>query len=105
MSQSRLSADHGLRALDERALESITYIRATMERAGSFTAVPGWGGAIMGLSAVLAGWIAARSHEPGVWLRVWLIEAVLALGIGCAGIAWKARRLETPIIRGPAFRF
>jgi hypothetical protein len=91
--------------LDEKALESITYIRATMERAGSFRAAPGGGAALLGLSPAAAGFLAGRASEPGAWLRVWLIEAVLAFGIGCAGIAWKARRIETPIIRGPAFRF
>jgi len=31
-------------SINERAVENLKYIRETMERAGSFTAVPGRGG-------------------------------------------------------------
>ncbi|MDX6646135.1 MAG: hypothetical protein QOK40_1862, partial [Miltoncostaeaceae bacterium] len=35
-------------------LESIGVIRRTMERAASFSAIPGWGTAIMGVTALAA---------------------------------------------------
>ncbi|MBE0659400.1 MAG: hypothetical protein IH602_17030, partial [Bryobacteraceae bacterium] len=44
--------------IHEHALGQIDYIRSTMERAGSFTAVPGAGGILMGLTAVGAAWLA-----------------------------------------------
>ena len=91
--------------LEEKALESIRYIRGTMERAGSFTAVPGWGGVAMGFVALVGGWIASRAPNPHAWMRVWLTSAAVAFIFGCFGIAWKSLRIETPLIRGPALRF
>ena len=91
--------------LEETALESIRYIRGTMERAGSFTAVPGWGGVAMGVVALVGGWIASRAANPHAWMRVWLASAAVAFIFGCLGIAWKSLRIETPLIRGPALRF
>ena len=91
--------------LEETALKSIRYIRGTMERAGSFTAVPGWGGVAMGVVALVGGWIASRAPDPHAWMRVWLASAAVAFIFGCLGIAWKSLKIETPLIRGPALRF
>jgi hypothetical protein len=48
-------------ALHAHAMDNLRFIRETMERAGSFTAVPGMGGMLMGVSAlarVNPGWMA-----------------------------------------------
>ena len=47
-------------SLHTHAMDNLKFIRDTMERAGSFTAVPGWGGVAMGVSALLATLIASR---------------------------------------------
>ncbi len=91
--------------LEAGADERIRYIRDTMERAGTFTAVPGWGGAVMGVSALVTALVAARAPSPEAWCRAWIVDGVVAFGIGCAAIAWKARRARSPVVRGPAIRF
>ena len=68
------------------------FIRDTMERASSFTAVPGWGGVVIGLTALFAGTL-AYGRPLEIQFSVWLGEAVLALCIGIWAVFAKARRL------------
>lgn len=83
--------------LHRRALEDLTFIRDTMERAGTVTSVPGWGGVAMGASALIASWIASRQASGAEWLAVWLAEAVLALGLGGAAMVRKADATGTSL--------
>lgn len=92
-------------ALSDRAIENLSFIRSTMERATEFTAVPGWGGMAMGLSAVAAAFLAARQPDRSAWLAVWLTEGALGAVLGIAGIVWKARRTGLPLTSRPARRF
>ncbi|WP_458866173.1 hypothetical protein, partial [Enterococcus faecium] len=69
-------------SMHEHAISNLRYIRETMERAASFTAVPGWGGVLMGLTAMGAAAIASRQHSARAWLAVWLLEGILAITIG-----------------------
>ncbi len=95
--------------IDQHAAESLRFIRRTMEQAGSFTAVPGWGGVFMGLSALAAAALAARAETPQTWLVTWLIGAGVALAIGVASILTKARASARPeasgLLSGPARKF
>ena len=86
-------------ALGDRAMDNLRFIRQTIERGAAFTAVPGWGGVAMGVSALAAGALAATQAE-GRWVAVWLMEAVLAAAIGFLAIRRKAIRSEVPLLSG-----
>lgn len=92
-------------SIDEHARDNLRFIRETMERAVSFTAVPGWGGMAMGITALGAAAIAARQTSQYSWLLTWIAEAFVAIGIACWTTYSKARRANTPLITGPARRF
>jgi hypothetical protein len=92
-------------AIDAHAADNLRYIRETMERAASFTAVPGWGGVAIGFTAVAAAWLATRQGTPQGWLAVWLSEAVLAIAIASGTMARKARQAKMPLLSGPARKF
>ena len=67
--------------IDARAADHLRYIRETMESAAEFTAVPGWGGVAMGVTALVAAFVASRQATPLAWLSVWLAEAFVAVAI------------------------
>lgn len=92
-------------ALHDRAIDNLRFIRNTMEQAGSFTAVPGWGTVAVGLTALPVAWLAALQPTPLLWLLVWLGEAVIALSISGVTMVRKARAINSPLLSGPARRF
>lgn len=77
-------------SLHDRAMENLRFIRETMERAGSFTAVSGGGQVAVGVTALAAAGVAALQTTPERWLAVWAIEAIVALAIGGFTVARKA---------------
>src|SRR5262249_13530041 len=91
--------------LHEHAMDNLRYIRQTLERAGSFTAVPGKGGVLMGLVALAAARAAARQQSAAGWITIWISAAVVALSIGIAGAALKSRRFQMPLFSGPGRKF
>ena len=88
-------------ALHARAIDNLRFIRETMERAGAFTAVPGWGAVAVGLTALVAALVAARQDSAVAWLATWLVEGLLALAIAGGTMARKARRAGLPLSSGP----
>lgn len=92
-------------ALQEHALDELRFIRQTMERAGVFTAVPGWGQVIVGATACAAAFFASRETTPELWLTVWSVEALVALAIGLAAMAHKARMARMPVFTSSSRRF
>ncbi len=93
------------RPLRDRAVDDLRFIRQTMERAGSFTAVPGWGQVAVGGTALAAAFLAAAQPTPELWLATWLGEAVVALAIGGWAMVRKAYAVHDPILSGPGRRF
>jgi hypothetical protein len=51
----------------------------------------------MGLTALLAAWLAAQRPSAAEWIAVWLAEAVVALGIGGITLVRKAEAQGTPL--------
>lgn len=92
-------------SVGDRALENLEFIRGTMERSQMFTNVPGYGGALMGVTAVATAVIAQRFEFGLEWLLVWLTEAALALLIGLFAIWQKAKLSESALITAPARKF
>lgn len=91
--------------LHARATDNLRFIREAMESAGSFTAVPGWGGVLMGLTAVFATLVAAQQASVEGWLATWLAEAALAILIGTVEIVRKSRAAGMALFSGPARKF
>jgi hypothetical protein len=91
--------------IDARAADHLRYIRETMERAAEFTAVPGWGGMAMGITALAAAFFASRQTTPRAWLAVWLVEAFVAVSIAAPAAATKAHRANSRLFSGPGRKF
>lgn len=92
-------------ALHERAEADLAFVRSVVERSTRFTAVPGVGGVLMGLTALGAAYLASRQPNRVAWLAVWLGEVVIAGVIGTVMMVRKARRANLPLGAGPSRRF
>lgn len=91
--------------IDARAADHLRYIRETMESAAEFTAVPGWGGVAMGVTALVATYIASRQTTSQRWFTVWLVEAFVAVAIAAPAAATKAHRANAKLFSGPGRKF
>ncbi len=89
----------------QHAEDSLHFIRQTMERSSTFTAVPGLGGAGMGAVGLAAALFAAYQRSAERWLLVWLLAAVVAMGIGGTAMWRKAIRLGAPLAGTVGRRF
>ncbi len=91
--------------LHAHAVEDLRFIRQTMENAASFTAVPGWGGVAMGVTALATSCLAPRPSNARAWLITWLAAALVAFALGALSVYWKARRVGTPVLTQPGRKF
>jgi len=83
-------------------MDNLRFIRETMEAAGTFTAVSGWGQVVIGLTATAAALVADRMPTAESWVLVWAAEAILA-GIIAVWFMWhKAKSASLPLLTGSA---
>ena len=88
------------------AADNLRFIRDAMTRATAFTAIPGWGGVAMGVTALVAAAISGPRDNSLRWVMVWFGEAAVAVAIALPTMTWKARRSGTPLsTTAPAYRF
>ena len=93
-----------LRPLPDRAAEDLSFIRKTMERSASFTAVSGRGELLVGVTALLAA-IAASLVPASLWPWIWISEAPVAATVALSAIYFKAHRKGLPLTSGPGRKF
>ncbi|HEY2865944.1 MAG TPA: hypothetical protein VGJ02_02520, partial [Pyrinomonadaceae bacterium] len=91
--------------LGDHAIKNLQFIRETMERSTSFTAVPGYGGMLMGVTAVVAAYFAHVQVYKRDWLVAWLIEACLAFAIGLLAMWQKSKIADQSLVSVPAKKF
>ncbi|MEK7723771.1 MAG: hypothetical protein AAB336_05440 [Acidobacteriota bacterium] len=91
--------------LHGRAMDNLAFIRETMERSASFTAIPGYGGVLMGVTAIGAAIIAHNQITIRGWLITWLIEAFLAFVVGMFAIWQKAKNSGDSLSSAPSRKF
>lgn len=94
-------------AMDDHALSTLQFMRASMEAAGSLT-VPGLAGIVMGSIGITACALAMLPRLSEHWLLIWIVAAVCAVPMGGAsmfrrsgalGRAGGARMLRSGAVR------
>ena len=88
--------------MQARAMDNLRFIRETMEAAGTFTAVSGWGQVVIGCTAVLAAVLASRQESGVEWVLVWTAEAILAGLISVWFMYHKAKSSSLPLLSASA---
>jgi hypothetical protein len=86
-------------------MDNLAYIRNTMEAAGSFTAVSGWGMVAVGVLAIAVAIVAGTQSSEIASLDIWLAAAVLSPLIMLWAIVHKAHNAKMPLLSGPARKF
>jgi len=92
-------------AMDAHAQDNLRFIRETMERATAFTAVSGWAGVVMGITALGAAVVAGLQASKEAWLAAWIAEGMLAFAIAVVGMIWKAHAAGIPMMTGAGRKF
>jgi hypothetical protein len=86
-------------------MDNLAFIRNTMEAAGSFTAVSGWGMVAIGVLALTVAFLASTQTSADGAIRIWLASAVLSPMIMLWAMVQKARAAKMPLLSGPGRKF
>ncbi|HEX2723898.1 MAG TPA: hypothetical protein VHM24_13360 [Gemmatimonadaceae bacterium] len=92
-------------SLHGRAMDNLAFIRNTMEAAGSFTAVSGWGMVAIGVFAMIVSVAAATRQTETAAMNCWIASAFLSPLIMIYAMMRKARAAKMPLLTGPARKF
>jgi hypothetical protein len=86
-------------------MDNLAFIRDTMEAAGSFTAVSGWGMVAVGILAIIVAIVASMQQSATDALNIWLAAAVLSPAIAMWAMVRKSRSAKMPLLSGPGRKF
>ncbi len=86
-------------------MDNLAFIRDTMEAAGSFTAVSGWGMVAVGVLAIIVAIVAGSQPTDTGAINIWLASAVLLPGVALWAMVRKARVARMPLLSRPGRKF
>lgn len=86
-------------------MDNLSFIRETMERSSPFTGISGKGMVIMGLIALIGGYVAQQHQTRDWWLFTWLAVACGGCLVGLIATWMKMRGHERPSAIRAARRF
>ncbi len=86
-------------------MDNLRFIRETLDRATSFTAVSGWGLVLVGVLACGFALFARWRATPAAFVATWLVAAIVCLGLSVALSARKSHRLGLSITTGAGRKF
>src|SRR5512141_54362 len=92
-------------ALHARAMDNLAFIRNTMEAAGAFTAVSGWGMVAIGALSIIVAFVAAQQKTATGAMSIWLALAVFSPLLMIWAMVRKARAANMPLLSGPGRKF
>lgn len=86
-------------------MDNLRFIRETMERAGSFTAISGWAEIGIGVIALLTALVASGIPYGPLWLLLWSGGASVSIVVAGYGMLRKAQSAGIPLLSGPGRKF
>jgi hypothetical protein len=60
---------------------------------------------VIGVTGILAAWLASVQGSAELWLATWSVAAVVSVAIGVLTTAMKARAAKMPLLTGPGRKF
>lgn len=90
--------------IESRALGTLSYIRASIDAAGSL-AVPGAAGIVMGSLGTLAAILASVPAFAAWWLQIWMVSAIAAFILGGTLVIRQAAQRGLVLISSPIRKF